>query len=161
MSPSYPVYISQAKKDDWDAIIPFWLQCSIAAHPFIDATHWHESAAILRHSLLPKAVTWLVRDTAKNQIIGFSSVVQQQFLGTFFISSEHHGRGVAQQLMAYTKKSARQLFLEVYQQNLRAIAFYQKEGFHIVNHNKQPTTKLPTWIMLWENASTALNQEIK
>jgi len=43
------------------------------------------------------------------------------------------------------------LLLEVYQQNLRAVAFYRKEDFSVIKETKHPGTKLPTWVMRWQN----------
>lgn len=55
-------------------------------------------------------------------------------LARFYVAREWHGRGVAQQLMAAVIADARQrggktLWLTVWTENPRAIAFYQKLGF--------------------------------
>jgi ribosomal protein S18 acetylase RimI-like enzyme len=55
----------------------------------------------------------------------------------FYVAREWHGRGVAQQLMAASvtearRRGGRTLWLGVWQQNPRAIAFYRKAGFGIV-----------------------------
>lgn len=55
-------------------------------------------------------------------------------LKRFYVASEWHGRGIAQALMGRvrecaTELGARTLWLGVWEQNLRAIAFYRKVGF--------------------------------
>jgi ribosomal protein S18 acetylase RimI-like enzyme len=52
----------------------------------------------------------------------------------FYVDRHHHGRGVAQSLMAAVlaaarERGARTLWLGVWERNLRAIAFYGKSGF--------------------------------
>ena len=55
-------------------------------------------------------------------------------LWRFYVDSAHHGRGVAQRLMAEVVNTARArsaltLWLGVWERNLRAQAFYRKAGF--------------------------------
>jgi diamine N-acetyltransferase len=52
----------------------------------------------------------------------------------FYVDRERHGRGLAQRLMAEVvaaarARSARTIWLGVWEKNFRAVAFYQKEGF--------------------------------
>lgn len=52
----------------------------------------------------------------------------------FYVDRDHHGRGVAQRLMDAVDGQARalgarQLWLGVWEHNLRAIAFYRRVGF--------------------------------
>lgn len=55
-------------------------------------------------------------------------------LSQLYIAADHHGRGVAQALMAWTLDTARArgagaLFLTVWEENARAIRFYDRYGF--------------------------------
>jgi len=52
----------------------------------------------------------------------------------FYVDGRWHGRGLAQALMdaavhAAERRSARTLYLAVWEKNLRAIAFYERQGF--------------------------------
>jgi len=58
-------------------------------------------------------------------------------VGRFYVASDWHGLGVAQRLMAECvaearRRGGRTLWLGVWQENPRAIAFYRKAGFQIV-----------------------------
>lgn len=58
-------------------------------------------------------------------------------LKRFYVASEWHGRGIAQQLMQHVftvavQRGARTLWLGVWERNARAIAFYEKCGFERV-----------------------------
>jgi ribosomal protein S18 acetylase RimI-like enzyme len=55
-------------------------------------------------------------------------------LSQIYVASDWHGRGIAQELMAWTQARARErgataLLLTVWEANHRAIAFYQRQGF--------------------------------
>ena len=57
-------------------------------------------------------------------------------IARFYVSNEWHGHGIAQELMRRIEECARSagfttLWLGVWEQNARAIAFYQKCGFAI------------------------------
>ncbi|WP_369791028.1 N-acetyltransferase [Rouxiella sp. WC2420] len=127
-----------------------WLRSTIAAHPFITQSYWFESAAMVRDTFLPQAMTWVACNPENGEISGFISVISEQFIGALFVRDTFHGCGVAQQLMATAKAVHDKLLLEVYQQNHRAVAFYQKEGFTITADTCHPGTGLQTWIMGWK-----------
>jgi len=91
--------------------------------------------------------TYIVAELA-DQLIGYAYLVSQQAPGDvaldapvevvrFYVASPWHGRGVAQGLMEACVAEARRqggrtLCLGVWQENARAIAFYQRAGFTIV-----------------------------
>jgi diamine N-acetyltransferase len=55
-------------------------------------------------------------------------------LGRFYVDRDHHGRGLARELMdaviaAARTMNARKLWLSVWEHNPRAIRFYEKYGF--------------------------------
>jgi len=149
---AYPTTIRPAQPADIEPLMLLWLQTSIDAHPFIDATYWLESAAMVRETLASSAHTWVACHKESGQISGFISTLNPQFIAALFVRKSAQGQGVAQRLMAEVKSHYPSLLLEVYQQNLRAVAFYRKEGFSVMKETKHPGTKLPTWIMRWSPA---------
>ena len=61
-------------------------------------------------------------------------------IARFYVDQSHHGRGIAQTLMAALEAEARalgatRLWLGVWERNFRAIAFYQKCGFEKVGEH--------------------------
>ena len=62
-------------------------------------------------------------------------------LRKFYVAPTHHGRGLADQLMRRALASLERdrlavVWLSVYSENPRAIAFYKKWGFHIVGSHE-------------------------
>lgn len=140
--------IRRSAPADTEAIMRLWLRSTLMAHPFIDASYWFESAPMVRETFLPQAMTW-VSIAEDGDINGFISVLNQQFIGALFVDENVYGKGVAQQLMQEVKNDYPLLLLEVYQQNHRAVAFYRKENFLVVNETVHPGTGLPTWVLRW------------
>ncbi|MCE9871385.1 N-acetyltransferase [Hafnia alvei] len=145
--------IRPALKQDMPAIMALWLVSTTEAHPFISAQYWRESEAVVRDTYLPNALTWVAED--KGEIIGFISVLEQQFIGALFVDKLYHGKGVGQLLMMHVKMIFPQLMLEVYLENHRALRFYQREGFHIQDTQFNEDTQHKTAIMLWEKTPGA------
>jgi ribosomal protein S18 acetylase RimI-like enzyme len=97
--------------------------------------------------LADPASTYIVVELA-DQLIGYAYLVSQQAPGgisleapvevvRFYVANQWHGRGVAQRLMdacvaEARRQGGRTLCLGVWEENPRAIAFYQRAGFAIV-----------------------------
>ena len=145
--------IRPAVKQDMPAIMALWLVSTTEAHPFISAQYWRESEAVVHDTYLPNALTWVAED--KGEIIGFISVLEQQFIGALFVDKRYHGKSVGQLLMMHVKMIFPQLMLEVYLENHRALRFYQREGFHIQDTQFNEDTQHQTAIMLWEKTPGA------
>lgn len=145
--------IRPAVKQDMPAIMALWLVSTTEAHPFISAQYWRESEAVVRDTYLPNALTWVAED--KGEIIGFISVLEQQFIGALFVDKRYHGKNVGQLLMMHVKMIFPQLMLEVYLENHRALRFYQHEGFQTQDTQFNEDTQHQTAIMLWEKTPGA------
>ncbi|TBL88056.1 N-acetyltransferase [Hafnia alvei] len=145
--------IRPAVKQDMPAIMALWLVSTTEAHPFISAQYWRESEAVVRDTYLPNALTWVAED--KGEIIGFISVLEQQFIGALFVEKSYHGKGIGQLLMMHVKMIFPQLMLEVYLENHRALRFYQREGFQTQDTQCNEDTQHKTAIMLWEKTPGA------
>ncbi|KAB7894745.1 N-acetyltransferase [Rouxiella sp. S1S-2] len=153
--PTAACVIRPSARADLDEIMLLWLRSTLAAHPFIDESYWYESAAMVRESFLPQAKTWVACGLEHGEIIGFISVLNQQFIGALFVIEQVYGTGIAQRLMAEAKSHYSPLLLEVYQQNQRAVAFYRREGFGVIADTHHPGTGLATWVMSWKSATQA------
>ena len=102
------------------------------------------STAIQRAQLVDPAIdTFLVHDSG-SQLIGYAQLREGSPPGLtlpssielwrFYVDAAHHGRGVADRLMAAADEAARArgvrtLWLGVWERNPRAQAYYRKAGF--------------------------------
>ena len=137
------------KPNQLDTLMCLWLESTISGHPFIAESYWHESQAVVREVYIPHAETWVYMQEEK--MIGFISIIDQQFIGALFVASSQTGNGVGSQLLKHVQSCYSGLSLEVYQKNQRAVHFYHHLGFRIEEAAWQTQTGHPTWIMCWKN----------
>ncbi len=136
---------------DIPPLLALWLESTTRAHPFIPASYWYDSLPAVRDDYLPHARTWVWDDGA---LRGFISVMNDRFVGALFVAPGYVRRGIGGALLHHAQSRYPQLSLEVYQQNTRAVAFYQAQGFRVVESAWQRDTCHHTWIMQWQAAQT-------
>lgn len=137
-----------------EPVLTLWLESTTFAHPFIDEQYWHDSLALVRDVYLPTAQTWVWEEN--DTLLGFVSVMDNQFVGALFVAPQALHRGIGSALLNDVKQRYPMLSLEVYQKNSRAVNFYHALGFRIEDGAWQEETKHPTWIMRWEADQTPL-----
>lgn len=137
-----------------DPVLTLWLESTTFAHPFIDEQYWHDSLALVRDIYLPAAQTWVWEEN--DTLLGFVSVMDNQFVGALFVAPQALHRGIGSALLNEVKQRYPMLSLEVYQKNGRAVNFYHALGFRIEDGAWQEETKHPTWIMRWQADQTPL-----
>ncbi|WP_407731750.1 N-acetyltransferase [Pseudocitrobacter faecalis] len=135
-----------------DPVLTLWLESTTFAHPFIDEQYWHDSLALVRNVYLPAAQTWVWEEN--DTLLGFISVMDNQFVGALFVAPQALHRGIGSALLNEVKQRYPMLSLEVYQKNGRAVNFYHALGFRIEDGAWQEETKHPTWIMRWQADQT-------
>ena len=138
--------------EDLTPLLALWLESTTLAHPFIKASYWQESEALVRDAYLPSAKTWVVEQESQWQ--GLISVMDEQFIGALFVRPQAFGQGFGKALINHVKQHFSRLSLEVYQQNERAVNFYHAQGFTITERAWQEETAHPTWVMSWQADQT-------
>ncbi|MBS0848092.1 N-acetyltransferase [Citrobacter sp. JGM124] len=133
-----------------DALMTLWLKSTMSGHPFIAKSYWHESSPLVRNVYIPQSKTWVYMQEEK--LVGFVSVLEQQFLGALFVDPLFVGKGIGTCLVCHAQSCYSTLRLEVYQKNRRAVDFYRHRGFYIEGAAWQHETRHSTWIMRWEDA---------
>ena len=67
-----------------------------------------------------------------------------------FVSGEMQSQGIGKNLLNYVKDKRNKLLLNVYQKNIRAISFYQREGFEIQCSGFDKDTGEKDYEMAWQ-----------
>lgn len=73
-------------------LLSLWLESTIEAHPFIDASYWQANEAVVRDEYLPAAETRVWEENGT--LCGFISVMQFQFVGALFVAPAFIGKGL-------------------------------------------------------------------
>jgi putative acetyltransferase len=140
----------QSTVQDYDRMVEIWLEGSKLSHAFIDEHYWTSQQSDMKEKYLPMSTSYVLEETG--DIRGFISVVGN-YLAALFIDPRQQGKGYGEQLLNYIKDQADSLDLKVYQQNDRAVRFYLKNGFVIVEEQIDENTSAKEYVMTWRRES--------
>jgi len=137
-------------EDDEDALIALWHRTWQQAYPSIDfearlpgwRTRW-------RTELVPAANIVVAENEA--QPVGFVTVDGSGYLDQLVVAPEAWGSSVATALMQAAKElSPHGITLLVNADNVRAIRFYEREGFRHTHDDVNPASGRPVKGMAWK-----------
>ena len=135
------------RENDLIFVMQIWLDTNINAHSFIPKEDWEENYAAVK-KILPQEEVYVYEDDDTHQIIGFIGLTNNYIAG-IFVKEAAQSNGIGKQLLNYVKKFKSVLSLSVYQKNIRAISFYQREKFIIKSENMDDCTNEKEYIMEW------------
>ena len=137
--------IRELQKADINKVAYIWLDTNVAAHYFISSQYWQDNFELVKELLL-QATVYVYEDN--QEIQGFIGL-NDDFIEGVFVSNEVRSHGIGKALLNYVKNKRNKLFLNVYQKNVRAIAFYHREGFEIQHSGFDEATKEKEYVMAW------------
>ena len=76
--------------------------------------------------------------------------ISNEYIEGIFVSDEMQSCGIGKLLLDYIKNKKLRLRLNVYQKNIRALSFYQREGFDIQCEGSDAATGEKEYTMLWQ-----------
>jgi putative acetyltransferase len=145
-----PFTLRPYQPSDEDAAIALWQRTWQLAYPRIDfATRvpwWRER---WRKELVPNAAI-IVAEQA-NDLLGFVTIDGTGYLDQLVVAPEHWGSKLANALVDEAKlRSPDGVTLLVNKDNVRAIRFYERNGFGHAGEDVNPTSGRPVLKMAWK-----------
>lgn len=140
--------IRKCQSTDINEIAEIWLDTNIKAHNFIPAQYWQNHFEDVKKMFL-QAEIYIYENEETNKIQGFIGL-SDDYIAGIFICSEAQSQGIGKQLLDFVKRIKVNLSLKVYKKNVRAIKFYQRENFRILNEDMDQNTKEKEYVMVWE-----------
>ena len=140
--------ISKLQKVDINRVADIWLKTNLKAHFFIPEQYWISNYEFVKE-LLPQAEVYVYEDD--KMIQGFIGV-SDEYIEGIFVSDEMQSCGIGKMLLDYIKDKKDRLQLKVYQKNVRAMSFYQREGFTIQSEEMDEFTREKEYVMNWESS---------
>lgn len=137
--------IRKLQKADINRAADIWLKTNLKAHFFIPEQYWISNYEFVKE-LLPQAEVYVYEDD--KMIQGFIGINDEYIEGSF-VSDEMQSRGIGKILLDYIKDKKDRLQLKVYQKNVRAMSFYQREGFTIQSEEMDEFTREKEYVMNW------------
>lgn len=136
------------EENDLTAIMQIWLDTNIKAHYFIPKEYWTDNYEMVR-SVLPQAEIYVYENDVTKQIDGFIGL-SNEYIEGIFVREGVQSNGIGKQLLEYAKCVKSNMSLCVYQENTRAIQFYQREQFVIQSENIDDDTNQKEYVMIWK-----------
>ena len=138
--------IREFKQTDIDNVMEIWITENIRAHDFIPKEHWEKNFEYVK-KVLPNAEIYVYLEDEK--IVGFIGL-NDNYIEGIFIDSKYQHKGIGTALLKKTKELKDELTLSAYKKNTKAIQFYLKNGFEIVEENIEKENDEVEYIMLWK-----------
>lgn len=140
--------IRKLQKVDINRVADIWLKTNLRAHFFIPEQYWISNYEFVKE-MLPQAEVYVYEDD--KMIQGFIGI-NDEYIEGIFVSDEMQSRGIGKILLDYIKDKKDRLQLKVYQKNVRAMSFYQREGFTIQSEGMDEFTGEKEYVMNWESS---------
>ncbi|MDE6111156.1 MAG: GNAT family N-acetyltransferase, partial [Eubacterium sp.] len=131
------------EEKDLNKVAELWLDTNIKAHNFIPAEYWQNHFEIVKEMFLQAEI--YVYEKA-DRIQGFIGL-DDNYIAGIFVCSTVQSKGIGKQLLDYVKAIKSKLSLNVYKKNVRAVQFYQREGFSILSENIDENTNEIEYLM--------------
>ena len=146
---SAPFQLRPYRSDDEDAAIALWQQTWQQAYPSIDfaarVNWWRER---WRNELVPNAAI-IVAEQA-GALVGFVTIDTSGYLDQLVVAPDHWGSELGNTLVNEAKRlSPDRITLLVNTDNIRAIRFYERNGFAQAGEDVNPTSGRAVLKMEW------------
>jgi len=128
-----------------NAVMDIWLESTIAAHDFIPEDYWRKNYDVVKEIYIPQSETYVYIE--ESIILGFISVINEEFIGAIFVNKAHQGEGIGRKLVDFVKPIYKVLSLAVYKENQNAVRFYENMGFICISEQPNEDTNEPEYIM--------------
>ncbi|WP_289102753.1 N-acetyltransferase [uncultured Fusobacterium sp.] len=139
--------IRNLKNDDIDIVMELWKNSTIEAQNFIPDSYWLENYDNVKNNYLPNSDTYVYEEDG--EIKGFVSLIENIFIGGLFIRVDSQRKGIGSVILDFLKERNDKLQLTVYDKNERAMKFYLKSGFKILNTEIDKKTREKEHLMEW------------
>ena len=140
--------IRKMQNTDINRVADIWLKTNLKAHDFIPEQYWTSNYELVKE-MMSQAEVYVYEDDKMIQgFVGLSN----EYIEGIFVSDEMQSRGIGKILLDYIKDKKDRLQLKVYQKNVRAMSFYQREGFTIQSEEMDEFTGEKEYVMNWESS---------
>ena len=140
--------IRKMQNTDINRVADIWLKTNLKAHYFIPEQYWTSNYELVKE-MMSQAEVYVYEDD--KMIQGFIGI-NDEYIEGIFVSDEMQSRGIGKILLDYIKDKKDRLQLKVYQKNVRAMSFYQREGFTIQSESMDEFTREKEYVMNWESS---------
>ncbi|MEN4760045.1 acetyltransferase [Chryseobacterium sp. C39-AII1] len=123
-----------ATSEDYTRIMEIWESAVKATHHFLTEEDFNYFKEAIPRDYLPNLEVYVIIENEKPQ--GFASVSEGN-LEMLFIHNDKRGNGLGKALYQFMKEKTGLIKVDVNEQNLQAIGFYEKLGFKQIGRSEK------------------------
>lgn len=136
--------IREFKISDVNKVMSIWLDSNIDAHSFVPAGYWRDNFEYAEKQIKNAEIYVYEKCGETAGFIGLSG----NYIEGLFVKKEYRSLGIGTALIDFVKHKKKELSLNVYCQNEKAVKFYIKNGFEI--KEKLDLNPAGEYVMAWE-----------
>src|SRR5574337_662120 len=142
-----PTHIEDCRISDLDALVRMWRESFEYGVGITDPNPLEDQMAYFEREVRPNNRVRIAR--AADGVVGFVAS-NAESVAQLYVRVGHHRRGIGTQLLGLAKSdSAGTLWLFTFARNIGACAFYESQGFKVVQRGFEPTWQLEDVKYAW------------
>ncbi len=138
--------IRKMKHEELNRVMDIWLETNIKAHNFIPDEYWKDNFELVK-GLISQAEIYIYEKN-KN-ILGFIGM-SGNYIAGIFVKEKEQSKGIGKELLNFVKDIKKELSLNVYEKNVKAVNFYKRENFHVINEGIDEAAGEKEFSMKWK-----------
>ena len=131
--------IRRFRAEDLRPVMEIWLTANKKAHSFVPESYWDSHFAEVEN-MMPQAELYVYEE---------ENGLMDDYIAGIFVKYGEQSKGIGKQLLDYVKEQNSTLTLHVYQKNIRAVSFYQREQFSVQSEGIDADTNENEFTMVW------------
>ena len=140
--------IRKMKDSELEKVSQIWLDSNLEAHDFIDKNFWLDNYPMVKEQFK----TAEIYVDAESEIKGFVGL-QSDYIAGIFVEKSYRNQGIGKKLIDFLKKNHQELSLDVYDKNIRAKQFYEKNGFEVSTQSIERETGEKESRLVWKKVN--------
>ena len=140
--------IRKMKDLELEKVSQIWLDSNLEAHDFIDKNFWLDNYPMVKEQFK----TAEIYVDAESEIKGFVGL-QSDYIAGIFVEKSYRNQGIGKKLINFLKKNHQELSLDVYDKNIRAKQFYEKNGFEVSTQSIERETGEKESRLVWKKVN--------
>ncbi|WP_368790780.1 GNAT family N-acetyltransferase [Companilactobacillus farciminis] len=140
--------IRKMKDSELEKVSQIWLDSNLEAHDFIDKNFWLDNYPMVKEQFK----TAEIYVDAESEVKGFVGL-QDDYIAGIFVEKSYRNQGIGKKLINFLKKNHQELSLDVYDKNIRAKQFYERNGFEVSTQSIERETGEKESRLVWKKVN--------
>lgn len=137
--------IHKMKDAELEKVSQIWLDSNLEVHDFIDKNFWLDNYPMVKEQFK----TAEIYVEAESEVKGFVGL-QNDYIAGIFVDKKYRNQGIGKRLLDFLKKNHQQFSLDVYDKNILAKQFYERNGFEVSIHSVEKETGEKESRLVWK-----------